>query len=90
MVPDSCPPASVNPWYIAIGVLGGVIITGIISLVLIKLILMIMDRVEYKKFAKHLAEANWAQNDNPLYVSPTRHYDNVAYERNRSRPVSGQ
>ena len=82
-----------NPWYIAIGVLGGVIITGIISLVLIKLILMIMvrlfmcweghvyifvqlmcgimlmktynafiqDRVEYKKFAKHLAEANWAQ-----------------------------
>ncbi|KAL5496988.1 hypothetical protein EMCRGX_G013370 [Ephydatia muelleri] len=86
MVPDSCPPASVNPWYIAIGVLGGVIITGIISLVLIKLILMIMDRVEYKKFAKHLAEANWAQNDNPLYVSPTRHYDNVAYERNRSRP----
>ena len=86
LVPDSCPPTSVSPWYIAIGVLGGVIITGIIILVLVKLILLFMDCVEYKSFKKHLSEASWAQNDNPLYVTPTRHYENVAYERNRSRP----
>jgi len=74
-------PASNTGWIVAVAIVGAILLLGLLALIIIKLILLILDRTEYKKFTKQLQEADWAPHDNPLYVNPQQDYRNVAYKK---------
>lgn len=79
-----CPVGNL-PWIIAVVIVGVILLFGLLLLVLIKLILLAMERAEYRKFAKELEYADFGDYGNPLYVSPHQDYENPLHYKPLSK-----
>lgn len=71
----------VEAWIIAVAIVGGILLLGLLILIIIKLILLILERIDYNRFVKQMEEAEWAPHENPLYLSPQQDFKNVAYKK---------
>jgi protocadherin alpha len=72
-------PIRVEPWIIAIIVIAALLILGILILAAIKIILMLLDYVEVKKFMKDVQNPEFRKNENPLYLKAEKDYPNPTY-----------
>lgn len=84
--PPDCPATqqfqlAIPIWAIALIILGGLLLLGILILILIKIVFLILDYMEVKRWEKEAREADFSKNQNPLYQSPEMKYENVAYGR---------
>ena len=52
-------PKPVAVWWIVLGIIGGIILTGIIILIIWKVVVSIKDRREYEKFEQERKNAKW-------------------------------
>ncbi|XP_022914249.2 integrin beta-PS-like [Onthophagus taurus] len=64
---------------IGLSILGSVILIGIITLIIWKIVTTIHDKAEYEKFEKERQESKWNPGENPLYVEATRTFQNPTY-----------
>ncbi|KAL5496290.1 hypothetical protein EMCRGX_G012541 [Ephydatia muelleri] len=60
-------------------VICGLLFLFVIICAIIKIILVMLDYVEVKRWEQGLKEANFSKNQNPLYQSPEMQYTNVVY-----------
>eukprot|EP00731_Ephydatia_muelleri_P007787 Em0004g125a len=60
-------------------VICGLLFLFVIICAIIKIILVMLDYVEVRRWEKDLKEADFSKNQNPLYQSPEMQYTNVAY-----------
>lgn len=79
----SCPLGGL-PWIIAGSIVGAILLLGLLILLLVKLILLALERVEYKRFTRELQDADFAPHDNPLYLTPHQDYENPVHKRRTS------
>lgn len=70
----------VEAWIIAVPIVIGLLVLGVVILVAIKLILVLLDYLEYKKFLKNVKDSAPGNMINPLYTAPERQIDNPLYE----------
>jgi protocadherin alpha len=73
-------------WIIPVAVVAGLLVLGFIILLIVLLIVCINDRREYHRFKRDLEDANWDQQENPMYVSPSQQYSNITY-RPKKEPI---
>jgi hypothetical protein len=66
-------------WIIPVAVIAALLLLGGLILLLVLLLVCIKDRMEYSQFKQDLEDANWDQQENPMYVSPHTQYSNVTY-----------
>ena len=66
-------------WAIAIILLVGFIILGILILIAIKCGCMYLDYKEFKKFQLEVSKASFEKVENPMYHTPDITYTNIAY-----------
>nr|QAU32677.1 integrin beta [Ephydatia muelleri] len=66
-------------WKIIVIVICGLLFLFVVICAIIKIILVILDYVEVRRWEKELKEADFSKNQNPLYQSPEMQYTNVAY-----------
>jgi hypothetical protein len=66
-------------WIIPVAVVAALLLLGGLILLLVLLLICIKDRLEYSQFKQDLEDANWDQQENPMYVSPHTQYSNVTY-----------
>lgn len=71
----SCPTSSV-PWIIAGSLVGAILLLGLLALIILKICLVFLERVEYRKFTQELKGADFAPHENPLYITPQQDYQN--------------
>ncbi|KAK4323390.1 hypothetical protein Pmani_005908 [Petrolisthes manimaculis] len=73
-----CPPP---PPVLAIsfGLVAGIVAIGVLTLIIWKIFTTIHDRREYEKFQQESQNAQWATEDNRLYVAPVTTNQNPAY-----------
>jgi hypothetical protein len=69
-----------------VAVVAGLLVLGFIILLIVLLIVCINDRREYHRFKRDLEDANWDQQENPMYVSPSQQYSNITY-RPKKEPI---
>jgi hypothetical protein len=63
-------------WIIAVSIVGGILLLGVLLLAIAKCILMVYDRREYKKFLEDMHTGDFTPHSNPLYVTPQAEYQN--------------
>lgn len=68
-------------------VAGVIILIGILSLILWKFLTSLHDKNAYVKFQKQREQEKWGRDNNPLYISPSNNFQNVAYKR-KSTPLN--
>ncbi|XP_057656374.1 integrin beta-PS-like isoform X1 [Diorhabda carinulata] len=79
-----CPePPNVLAWIL--GVIGAILIVGLLTLLMWKILTTIHDKREYAKFENEQKKLKWGRNDNPLYKGATTTFDNPGYHRNSVR-----
>lgn len=66
-------------WGIALIVFAAAVIIGIILLALLKLILYILDYMEYKRFEDDVNKTTFGENQNPLYRDPQTEHKNPLF-----------
>jgi hypothetical protein len=76
--PSRCS-TSIPAWIIAVPIVIGLLILGIILIVIAKLILLLLDRYEYKQFKKEVANSKFGASVNPIYNSANQEFQNPAY-----------
>lgn len=72
-------PEPVQVVTVVLGVVGGILAIGILILIIAKIAIFIMDRIEYSKFEKEAKNVAWAQNENPLYDPAETHFENPMF-----------
>jgi len=74
-------PQPIPLWVVIASIIGGVLAVGLGILLVLKIIIMVMERLEYHRFLKDARHVQWANGQNPLYEAPeTRHGpNNVKY-----------
>jgi len=74
-------PEPVNVWMVVGGILGGVVFLGLIILLLIKLIICWISRMEVKEFENMRSKEALTSGNNPIYQKPetTHRTDNIVY-----------
>nr|AAB66911.1 integrin subunit betaPo1 [Ophlitaspongia tenuis] len=77
----SCPDqqGGTAPWIIAISIIIPLIVLGLLLLLLLKGLLLLWDVVEVRKFEREIKNAKYTKNENPLYRSATKDYQNPLY-----------
>lgn len=80
----SCPEPP-NILGLIIGIVGSIILAGIVSLIIWKLVTTIHDKNEYAKFEKERENMKWSRHENPLYKPGTSTFTNPQYGRNSQR-----
>nr|WEL12718.1 integrin beta 1B [Halisarca dujardinii] len=76
--PSRCSTA-IPAWIIAVPIVIGLLILGIITIVIAKLLLLLVDRYEYKQFKKEVAGSKFGASVNPIYNSANQEFQNPAY-----------
>ncbi|CAI8001615.1 Integrin beta-1, partial [Geodia barretti] len=81
----------IYPYYVSIDRLGNLLpihvgyppgillLLGILALILLKILLMVLDYIELKKFENELEKVKYSKNENPLYHSATTEHKNPIY-----------
>lgn len=69
----------VAPWIIAVSIIGGLLLIGALILIGIKLLLMLFDYIEVKRFMREVQDPSFRKNENPLFQSPNKEYKNPVY-----------
>ncbi|KAF7491918.1 Integrin beta-1 [Sarcoptes scabiei] len=77
-ITKSCP-IRFNATQIASGSFLTVLILGLISILIFKCVTNYLDRKEYERFKKEIAEANFALLENPLYKEVTSQFKNPVF-----------
>lgn len=73
-----CPePPNILAWVMA--VVGSIVVIGLLTLIVWRVLTEIYDRREYAKFENEKARSNWARQENPLYRKATTTHQNLAY-----------
>ncbi|XP_072029330.1 integrin beta-1-like [Amphiura filiformis] len=72
-------PEAVDPLYIILGIVIGIIIIGLILLLIWRLLTYIHDKREFARFEKERQNAKWEQSQNPIYKPSTSTYKNPLY-----------
>ncbi|CAH1183024.1 unnamed protein product [Ceutorhynchus assimilis] len=66
---------------IILGVIGSVLLVGIVTLIIWKLVTTVHDKKEYARFMDERNQTKWATDGNPLYKPGTSHFQNPVYNR---------
>lgn len=80
----TCPASdllSIPVWALALIILGALLLLGLIILIIVKVLFLILDYQEVKRWQREAREADFSKNQNPLYLSPESKFENVAYGR---------
>lgn len=72
--PEDCLPIPI--WAIALIIVVGLLIIGVLVLISIKLILIYQDYREYKKFEYEVKQSEQTRQENPVYLNPVTQTDN--------------
>lgn len=75
-------PVPLNIWGFIFGILGVVVLIGIATLIAWRVIVTIHDRREYQQFVLNQKDAQWIQNENPLYKQATTTVMNPMFDTN--------
>lgn len=75
------------PWAIAVILFILLLIAAIALILLIKLLLYILDRIEYKRFQKEVATTRFGENVNPLYHQPETQHANPLFAGKTAPPA---
>uniref|UniRef100_A0A4W4GWP9 Integrin beta n=1 Tax=Electrophorus electricus TaxID=8005 RepID=A0A4W4GWP9_ELEEL len=67
---------------VLLSVAGAILILGLVSLLIWKLLVTIHDRREFAKFEEERARAKWDTGHNPLYKGATSTFTNITYRGN--------
>lgn len=70
---------------VILGVIGTVLLIGIITLIVWKIVTTAHDKKEYARFLNERNMTKWSGGDNPLYKPGTSHFQNPAYKRASQR-----
>jgi len=73
-------PKPVPAMAIGVGLLLGILLVGVLTLILWRLSTYFYDKKEYARFVKESNAANWNRETNPLYVTPTQTFRNPLYD----------
>ncbi|XP_066138889.1 integrin beta-PS-like [Euwallacea fornicatus] len=68
-----------------LGVIASVLLVGIITLIIWKIVTTVHDKSEYARFLKERDKTTWSNGENPLYKPGTSHFQNPAYKRASQR-----
>ncbi|XP_063601209.1 integrin beta-PS-like [Penaeus indicus] len=74
--------APVNILAVILGVIGGVLLIGILTLIIWRVFASIQDRREYSKFILSRNDEKWSNNENPLYKQATTTVQNPVFGMN--------
>nr|XP_006813256.1 PREDICTED: integrin beta-PS-like isoform X1 [Saccoglossus kowalevskii]XP_006813257.1 PREDICTED: integrin beta-PS-like isoform X2 [Saccoglossus kowalevskii] len=77
---DKACPVAVNPLFIVLGVVLGILFIGLALLLIWKLLTTIHDRREFAKFEKERMQAKWDAGENPIYKQATSTFKNPTYK----------
>jgi len=77
---DKVCPVAVNPLFIVLGVVLGILFIGLALLLIWKLLTTIHDRREFAKFEKERQNAKWDAGENPIYKQATSTFRNPTYQ----------
>ncbi|XP_070565216.1 integrin beta-1-A-like isoform X2 [Ptychodera flava] len=77
---DKVCPVAVNPLFIVLGVVLGILFIGLALLLIWKLLTTIHDRREFAKFEKERQNAKWDAGENPIYKQATSTFKNPTYK----------
>ncbi|XP_068208286.1 integrin beta-PS-like [Palaemon carinicauda] len=66
---------------IAFGILAGIVLIGLITLIIWKIATSIHDRREFAKFEKERQNAKWNTEGNPLYKDPSNTFSNPVFSQ---------
>ncbi|KAL1494675.1 hypothetical protein ABEB36_010241 [Hypothenemus hampei] len=72
-------------WVYVLGVVGSVLLAGLVTLIIWKLLTTIHDKKEYARFLDERNQTIWGTGENPLYKPGTSHFANPVYNRSSSR-----
>ncbi|KAM8999040.1 integrin beta-3 [Sarcophilus harrisii] len=67
---------------VLLSVMGAILLIGLATLLIWKLLITIHDRREFAKFEEERARAKWDTANNPLYKEATSTFTNIAYRGN--------
>lgn len=84
---DSCPlrlclpecPKGPDILVVLLSVMGAILLIGLATLLIWKLLITIHDRKEFAKFEEERARAKWDTANNPLYKEATSTFTNITY-----------
>lgn len=76
---DDCP-QPVDPVYIVLPVVGGILIFGIIALIIWKLYINHRDRVQYEDFLEEQKRRKWTKGENPIFAKPEQKFSNPMFD----------
>ncbi|XP_076855858.1 integrin beta-3b isoform X2 [Brachyhypopomus gauderio] len=68
---------------VLLSVAGAILVLGLVSLLIWKLLVTINDRREFAKFEEERAQAKWDTGHNPLYKGATSTFTNITYRGNK-------
>ncbi|EDO45831.1 predicted protein, partial [Nematostella vectensis] len=64
---------------IVLGVVGGILLIGLLLLLIGKIMVSMVDRIEYKKFERDRMRSKWHREKNPLYKEAKTTFENPTY-----------
>lgn len=67
------------------GVIGSVLLLGILTLIIWKVVTTVHDKNEYARFLNEKNNTKWNSDENPLYKPGTSHFQNPVYNRASNR-----
>ncbi|RWS15929.1 integrin beta-PS-like protein, partial [Dinothrombium tinctorium] len=74
-------PEPINVAKTGISIIGGILLIGLLTLILWKLITYCHDKREFEKFEKEIKNANWEASQNPIFKPSTAKFENPTFGR---------